>query len=258
MNCNMRRYILFGILCFIVPGMLVAQPTESTKSLIIDEQTSEPLPVVSSEKSETLSDVHSTEAIGMLPGGSLKRSSKGANNLEILSNSSKYNDGILEGNIMPSTGYFIGNMDLKLVQDESLAAEFDERVLAHTSASVSMPPTFDKHSMPKAANASQSSVPAFPGAQGYGAKTPGGRGGRVIEVTSLEAEGPGTLRSALSAKGPRIVVFRVGGTIELKGDISITEPFVTVAGQTAPGDGICIRGGAIVVRSHDVVVRVII
>lgn len=111
------------------------------------------------------------------------------------------------------------------------------------------------HATPKVATPSLSSVPAFPGAHGYGALTPGWRGGRVIAVTSLEAEGPGTLRAALSVKGLRIIIFRVGGTIELKDEIIITEPFVTVAGQTAPGDGICIRGAGIIVSTHDVVIR---
>ena len=80
-----------------------------------------------------------------------------------------------------------------------------------------------------ASDCTEDSVPAFPGAQGFGANTPGGRGGRVIAVTSLEAEGHGTLQAALRTKGPRIVVFRTGGTIELQGDIAVTEPFVTVA-----------------------------
>jgi formylglycine-generating enzyme required for sulfatase activity/pectate lyase len=82
-----------------------------------------------------------------------------------------------------------------------------------------------------------------------------GLGGRVIAVTSLDAEGPGTLDAALRAKGPWIVVFRVGGTIELEKHLSITEPFVTVAGQTAPGDGICLRGAGIRINTHDVVLR---
>ena len=106
-----------------------------------------------------------------------------------------------------------------------------------------------------AADSTEASVPAFPGAQGYKAYTPGGRGGRVIAVTSLAAEGRGTLQAALRTKGPRIVVFRVAGTIALQGDIAVTEPFITLAGQTAPGDGICIRGGALRVRTHDVVIR---
>lgn len=105
-------------------------------------------------------------------------------------------------------------------------------------------------------------VPAFPGAEGYGAASVGGRGGRVIEVTNLNDRGVGSLRKALEAEGPRIVVFRVGGTIALSQPLFITNPYVTIAGQTAPGDGIALRlqgfagdGAALVIRTHDVVVR---
>jgi len=99
------------------------------------------------------------------------------------------------------------------------------------------------------------SIPAFPGAEGFGSLTPGGRGGRVIEVTNLNPDGPGSLRAALLAKGPRIVVFRVGGTIRISRDLNIPEPFITIAGQTAPGDGICLRGCSLRVGTHDVVIR---
>ena len=116
-------------------------------------------------------------------------------------------------------------------------------------------PTGRMDAAPKRHPSPPTSLPAFPGAQGFGAHTPGGRGGRVIPVTSLEAEGPGTLHDALRAKGPRIVVFRVGGAIQLVKDLAVTEPFVTVAGQTAPGDGICLRGAGLRVRTHDVVIR---
>lgn len=98
-------------------------------------------------------------------------------------------------------------------------------------------------------------VPAFPGAQGFGAKTPGGRGGRVLEVTNLDASGPGSFRAACEAQGPRIIVFRVGGTIVTDRDIRIRDPFVTIAGQTAPGDGICLRGAGLRIHTHDVIVR---
>jgi len=100
-----------------------------------------------------------------------------------------------------------------------------------------------------------SAVPAFPGAEGYGSKTPGGRGGTVIEVTNLNDTGPGSLRAALEASGPRIVVFRTGGTIKLATDIVVLNPLVTVAGQTAPGDGITVRGAAISLGTHDVILR---
>lgn len=96
---------------------------------------------------------------------------------------------------------------------------------------------------------------AFPGAEGYGSQTVGGRGGRIIYVTNLADSGPGSLRSALEATGPRTVLFQVAGTITLNNDISITQPFVTVAGQSAVGQGVQIKGGMIKIRTHDVVLR---
>lgn len=84
-------------------------------------------------------------------------------------------------------------------------------------------------------------VPAFPGAEGYGALSQGGRGGRVIQVVTLKDSGPGSLRAAIEAEGPRTVVFRVAGTIELKSPLDIENPYITIAGQTAPAGGIAIR-----------------
>lgn len=81
---------------------------------------------------------------------------------------------------------------------------------------------------------------AFPGVEGFGANVSGGRGGQVIKVTTLEATGPGSLDEALRTSGPRIVVFAVSGVIN--GDFDITEPDITIAGQTAPGAGISIVG----------------
>ncbi|MCC6454633.1 MAG: pectate lyase [Caldilineaceae bacterium] len=103
-------------------------------------------------------------------------------------------------------------------------------------------------------------LPAFPGAEGYGAETVGGRGGRMIEVTNLEDAGPGSLRACAEASGPRICVFRVAGTITVESDIDIDEPFITIAGQTAPGDGITLKAAAAVespihVHTHDVIIR---
>lgn len=97
--------------------------------------------------------------------------------------------------------------------------------------------------------------PAFPGAEGFGAHTPGGRGGQVMVVRSLDDDGPGSFREAVTARGPRVVVFAVGGLITLRSAIDITEPYLTVAGQSAPGDGICLRGHQVSVRTHDVVLR---
>jgi pectate lyase len=97
---------------------------------------------------------------------------------------------------------------------------------------------------------------AFPGAEGFGAKTPGGRGGQVIRVTTLAARGPGSIGEALAAKGPRIVVFEVGGVIDLgRKAIKVEEPFLTIAGQTAPAPGITIIKGSLAIAAHDLVIR---
>jgi hypothetical protein len=97
---------------------------------------------------------------------------------------------------------------------------------------------------------------AFPGAVGWAARTPGGRGGRIIRVTTLAADGPGSLREAVEAKGPRIVVFEVGGVIDLARTVlDIREPYLTIAGQTAPSPGITLIRGGIDLRGHDVVIR---
>ncbi len=98
-------------------------------------------------------------------------------------------------------------------------------------------------------------VPAFPGAEGAGAITPGGRGGKVIEVTNLDDSGPGSFRAALEGSGQRIVVFRVGGLITLTNRLRVAEPFITIAGQTAPGDGVCVRGETTEINTHDVIIR---
>lgn len=102
--------------------------------------------------------------------------------------------------------------------------------------------------------------PAFPGAEGYGTSTPAGRGGAVIRVTNLNDAGPGSLRDALTAAGPRTVIFDVSGYITLNSDIEIgdrdvtTQNFLTVAGQTAPSPGITVIG-AIIVRASDVLIQ---
>ncbi|NLT04298.1 MAG: polysaccharide lyase [Bacteroidales bacterium] len=101
----------------------------------------------------------------------------------------------------------------------------------------------------------QCAIPAFPGAEGGGAYTPGGRGGKVLVVTSLEDSGPGTLRWACEQGGARIVVFNVAGIIRLKTPISVRAPYITIAGQTAPGDGVCVAGESFWVDTHDVIVR---
>ena len=101
----------------------------------------------------------------------------------------------------------------------------------------------------------QAGIRAFPGAEGGGAWSFGGRGGKVYVVTSLEDDGPGTFREALEAGGPRIVVFNVAGIIKLKSRIRIRAPYITIAGNTAPGDGVCIAGDTVELETHDVLIR---
>ncbi len=101
----------------------------------------------------------------------------------------------------------------------------------------------------------QAKIPAFPGAEGGGMYTPGGRGGKVMVVTSLADRGPGTLREACETGGARIVVFAVSGVIRLEAPINIRAPYLTIAGQTAPGDGICVTGASFLIDTHDVIIR---
>lgn len=96
----------------------------------------------------------------------------------------------------------------------------------------------------------------FPGAQGFGIHTRAGSGGQVLRVTNLDTAGPGSLRAALETKGPRIVVFEVGGVIDLqKQDLALTEPFITIAGQTAPSPGITVIRGSLSIRTHDILMQ---
>jgi len=97
---------------------------------------------------------------------------------------------------------------------------------------------------------------AFPGAQGWAAHTPGGRGGKILRVTTLAASGPGSFAEAIAAPGPRTVVFEVGGVVDLgMKELKITEPFLTIAGQTAPQPGITFIKGGLTIATHDVVIR---
>ena len=101
----------------------------------------------------------------------------------------------------------------------------------------------------------QAKIPSFPGAEGGGMFSFGGRGGKVITVTNLNDRGPGSFREACETGGARIVVFNVSGIIRLKTPIIVRAPYITIAGQTAPGDGVCIAGESFWVNTHDVVVR---
>ncbi|UKT65411.1 pectate lyase family protein [Pedobacter mucosus] len=101
----------------------------------------------------------------------------------------------------------------------------------------------------------QSELLAFPGAEGGGAYSFGGRGGRVIVVKNLNDSGPGSLRDACEQGGARVVVFNVSGIIRIKTPLIIRAPYITIEGQTAPGDGVCVAGESVWLNTHDVIVR---
>lgn len=109
-------------------------------------------------------------------------------------------------------------------------------------------PLYDLRNLP-------SGQPAFAGAEGFGAYTRGGKGGKTVYVDNLDDSGPGSLRAAIETDGPRTVVFRIGGMIDLKSPLIIRKPFLTIDAESAPGAGILIRYHGVEVRTHDVVLR---
>ena len=101
----------------------------------------------------------------------------------------------------------------------------------------------------------QAKLAAFPGAEGGGAYSFGGRGGKVYVVRTLADSGSGSLREACEQGGARIVVFNVSGIIQLKTPLIIRAPYITIAGQSSPGDGVCVAGESIWLNTHDVIIR---
>ncbi|MDP2688483.1 MAG: right-handed parallel beta-helix repeat-containing protein [Deltaproteobacteria bacterium] len=103
------------------------------------------------------------------------------------------------------------------------------------------------------------SISIFPGAQGFGTSTPAGRGGQVYKVTNLNVSGAGSLKACVDAVGPRVCVFEVSGPIDISSlgawGLRIKNPYITIAGQTAPSPGIMVRGAPLIIETHDVLVQ---
>jgi pectate lyase len=98
-------------------------------------------------------------------------------------------------------------------------------------------------------------LPVLPDVIGYGSDTPAGRGGKVIRVTNLNTSGTGSLKACVIASGPRVCVFEISGIIRTHEDLIVRNPYITIAGQTAPSPGISIVGGALWIATHDVLVQ---
>jgi hypothetical protein len=106
-----------------------------------------------------------------------------------------------------------------------------------------------------AASSSANAISVIPGASSHGISTPAGRGGTVHRVTTLAADGAGSLKACVDASGPRVCVFEVSGTIRLPDDLTLRNPYLTIAGQTAPSPGITLRGSGILVKTSNILIQ---
>ena len=137
-----------------------------------------------------------------------------------------------------------------------LSAFFFGGVVASSSEQATEKQLTDESGLPEYPTPDRTTIVAFPGAYGAGKYTTGGAGGTVYIVTSLADDGAvGTLRHAIQQKGRRTIVFAVGGVIELQKQLVITNDDITIAGQTAPGKGICLKDNTLRVNANNVIIR---
>jgi hypothetical protein len=148
--------------------------------------------------------------------------------------------------------------DDEIKQRDAAWNQYEQQVLSNTAPQIA---EWQKKGKPfirwasKPEDLPQAKVPAFIGAEGGGMYSFGGRGGKILVVTTLADSGPGSFREACESAGPRIVVFNVAGIIHLKMPIYLEAPYITIDGHTAPGDGVCVADNGIVDNAHDVVIR---
>lgn len=140
------------------------------------------------------------------------------------------------------TGAFLIAMELYLMIRMSIMSNQVLRILGAIALALTASTVFAQQ-------------PVIPGAAGFGINTPAGRRGEIIRVTNLADSGPGSLRDCVDRSGPRVCIFDVSGVIRLKSGLDVKNPFLTIAGQTAPSPGIMLRGAALEVRASDVLVQ---
>ncbi len=151
-----------------------------------------------------------------------------------------------------------GNIAQAMQKEKAAASKLSDEAFARAMSEIKAWEAKGKPYIPWAAKPEdlpQAKIPAFPGAWGGGMYSFGGRGGKVLVVTNLNDSGPGSFREACEQGGPRIIVFNVAGVIRIKAPISIRAPYVTIAGNTAPGDGVCVAGNTVQLDTHDVILR---